>query len=383
MPYRGFCTSNNDTNASPGTQSIFTTPVGSVAGDVVDIYLCQITGTNTITGTPANANLRDGPDISTGNNFDVYHYTLTLTAPQAGGGTLTFTWGGSARIIEAANVFSGVTETGVVFGNTVINSGASTSVAMALITTSVTCDFSIMAGTRVASGAPPTIGFTVGWTVDKNYAEATGAANLGSACGHLLNQAAGTITGIGAFFSSSPQSGGFITAFPLSGGTAFTASPTDDTGTTDSIAVTQSKVVSDDAGLTDIISVLQNKGVTDAIGLSDFMVVDRSIVITDDMGFNDTVQQQGNKFFTITDNMGLMDAVNAQKGGTFVPVKGGTDAIIAELAGLGFSTGTLLDRERARLMAQLTLTPLQAVNLTLYDLYKLNNEHPRLVGAEN
>lgn len=382
MPWLGACTSNNDTNSSTGTQSIFTTPVGSAAGDVVDIYLCEVTGSNTINSTPANANLRDGPDYSSGSNFGVYHYTLTLTAPQANGGTFTFQWSGNARIIESANVFTGVTETGIQFGATQINSGAATSVPMTSITTTVACDLSMMAGTRVASGAPPTISMP-SFTVDKNSAEATAGVNLGAACGHLNNQPAATYNSLSATFSSVPQSGGFVTAFPLSGGTAWTASPTDSAGLTDSIAVDQEKNVTDSVGLTDSIAVNQNKGVTDSVGLTDSIIVDRQIVIMDSMGFSDSVIQQGNRFITITDNMGLLDAYSAQKGGTFVPVKGGTDAIIAELAGLGFTTGTLLDRERARLLAQLTLTPQQGINLTLYDLYKMNGEHPRLVGAEN
>lgn len=52
------------------------------------------------------------------------------------------------------------------------------------------------------------------------------------------------------------------------------------------------------------------------------------------------------------------------------------DTIMAELIAAGFTTGSILDRERKRLLAKVALTEPQ--NLSLVDLYKLGNERPRL-----
>lgn len=52
------------------------------------------------------------------------------------------------------------------------------------------------------------------------------------------------------------------------------------------------------------------------------------------------------------------------------------DTIMAELVAAGYTFGTILDRERQRLLAALTLTEPQ--NLSLQDLYFKTGERPRL-----
>lgn len=52
------------------------------------------------------------------------------------------------------------------------------------------------------------------------------------------------------------------------------------------------------------------------------------------------------------------------------------DTIMAALTGAGYTTGSIQDRERKRLLAVLVLTEPQ--RLSLQDLYKLAGERPRL-----
>ena len=52
------------------------------------------------------------------------------------------------------------------------------------------------------------------------------------------------------------------------------------------------------------------------------------------------------------------------------------DNIMAALIGAGYTTGTIADRERKRLLAALVLAEPQS--LTLQDLYKRAGERPRL-----
>lgn len=54
------------------------------------------------------------------------------------------------------------------------------------------------------------------------------------------------------------------------------------------------------------------------------------------------------------------------------------DLIMADLVSQGYLTGTLADRERARLLDDLLLTEPQ--NLSLQDLYRLVSEPNRLAG---
>lgn len=52
------------------------------------------------------------------------------------------------------------------------------------------------------------------------------------------------------------------------------------------------------------------------------------------------------------------------------------DTIFTSLTSAGYTTGTIHDRERKRLLAALALTEPQ--RLSLQDLYKLASERPRL-----
>ena len=52
------------------------------------------------------------------------------------------------------------------------------------------------------------------------------------------------------------------------------------------------------------------------------------------------------------------------------------DTIMASLISAGYTTGSLVDRERLRLIT--ATTPPNPDKLSLYDLYKLAGERPRL-----
>lgn len=53
------------------------------------------------------------------------------------------------------------------------------------------------------------------------------------------------------------------------------------------------------------------------------------------------------------------------------------DDLMTELTGLGYTEGSVSDRERARLLDDLLLSPTVA-GLSLYDLYELAGEEPRI-----
>jgi hypothetical protein len=52
------------------------------------------------------------------------------------------------------------------------------------------------------------------------------------------------------------------------------------------------------------------------------------------------------------------------------------DLIMQELVGLGFTEGSIVDREYERLLSELRLSSGQG--LSLYDLYSMAGEEPRL-----
>lgn len=79
---------------------------------------------------------------------------------------------------------------------------------------------------------------------------------------------------------------------------------------------------------------------------------------------------------TINDILGIADpgfstAFDTTPEGLVV----GNDYIFKQLVDAGYTTGTIMDRERARLLAKTAATP---VGNTLQDLYRIANERPRL-----
>jgi len=70
-----------------------------------------------------------------------------------------------------------------------------------------------------------------------------------------------------------------------------------------------------------------------------------------------------------------MDPIQLGTGSVF-------DRILAGLESQGFTTGSIQDRERGRLLAKLVLTPTQAIGKTLVELYILAAEPYRLLNPK-
>lgn len=75
-------------------------------------------------------------------------------------------------------------------------------------------------------------------------------------------------------------------------------------------------------------------------------------------------------------NSGFLGFSYDPNGGGSIVMPSKADSIMNELVNAGYTTGTVLDRERARLLDTLELTAPQ--NLSLQDLYFLAEERPRL-----
>jgi hypothetical protein len=162
-------------------------------------------------------------------------------------------------------------------------------------------------------------------------------------------------------------------------------------------------VITDALGLTDPGSSLQAAEavtVIDKLGLNDALVYDLvstfNIAITDRMGLTDTPQINlaAVRDIAIIDSIDLLDDALTQ---TLIPGDpppvdpgGGSDpgptpdpsgaiargtAIITELVAAGYTMGTIMDRERLRLLEKTGANP---VGMTLQDLYRLAGERPRL-----
>jgi hypothetical protein len=152
------------------------------------------------------------------------------------------------------------------------------------------------------------------------------------------------------------------------------------------------KEITDTLALTDpgsSLSVAHNIVVTDGIGISDARVSDLvsqfNLVITDRLNSTDSRVVSGSTTtnLTIVDAMDLIDDALIQ---TLIPgdtgsgdpsdeiIARGTD-IIEQLIAAGYTVGSIMDRERARLLAKTGASP---VGNTLQDLYFLANERPRL-----
>jgi hypothetical protein len=130
--------------------------------------------------------------------------------------------------------------------------------------------------------------------------------------------------------------------------------------------------------------------VVDSLGLKDAVVNDLvsqfNIIITDRIGATDSrlINLAAVQNVTIVDSIDLLDDALIQ---TLIP--GDTDeepppdtqaiargtGIIGELVAAGYTMGTIMDRERLRLLDKTGANP---VGNTLQDLYRLASERPRL-----
>lgn len=128
-------------------------------------------------------------------------------------------------------------------------------------------------------------------------------------------------------------------------------------------------------------TIIDNEALIDSV-VAD-VVNNFQIVITDKVGITDTrvVQQNFVRDIIITDSLALVDdvlQVALIPGGPDVPtddeIYRGTE-IINQLIAAGYTVGTIMDRERTRLLEKTGANP---VGKTLQDLYYLANERPRL-----
>ena len=154
-------------------------------------------------------------------------------------------------------------------------------------------------------------------------------------------------------------------------GTTKTATITDSIGLVDSRTqtATWNKSLTDAVGITDTPNTASagttNLNITDAIGLTDSRVVQSDVVVN-------TV---------ITDAIGLLDVINTDlvvPGTQLPPVITAffsSKRIWDELVADGYTNGSILDRERQRL---LDVTGRDPKGLTLQDLYSIAGERPRL-----
>lgn len=160
---------------------------------------------------------------------------------------------------------------------------------------------------------------------------------------------------------------------------------TDDSGISDSFSVLlqHNQTNTDDSGLTDNNQISMGRGVpqSDLVGLSDNFTLAfiRRLTVDDSVGLTDssTATVFPPPSATQTDNVGLTDSFSILLvGGNLVA---GTimDQIMADLITRGFLVGTVLDRERARLVAALAL-PNGGAGLTIDDLYAKNHERNRV-----
>lgn len=214
MALRSLLTGSNNGGTGTSATSVFTLTGAEQVGDVVTVVLFSATNVDTIAaGLPAGFTVRAGPNVS-GTVMTCYIVTGTLTAAMIAGVTLTFTWSGAHKIIEAGFVLAGVAESSVIIGTgTVITAGAPVnSVTQQSVTTTVSGS-DVITGIliRMGSGLAIVPAFPTGYGVVDTTADAietslnAGAvANFTGATVRLLAPGAagtyggGTITTTGA-----------------------------------------------------------------------------------------------------------------------------------------------------------------------------------------
>ena len=232
-----------------------------------------------------------------------------------------------------------------------------------------------------------------------------------AAVGTAATTATETISGSTAWYAS-------VVVFIPATGTAWTQTPTDNTGLTDSSVIEHGygNVTTDNTGLTDSFTVSMDyarpttdsagltdsatlsmgyvRNQTDDTGLTDQAVLSRGInqSYSDAVGLTDQVVITHDYVLVIMDSVGITE-VNTESPSDLRPVDaigitdtailqiiGGTvagsimDQIMVHVTGLGFTVGTVQDRERARLVAATG----KDAGYTIDDLYKANGERNRI-----
>jgi hypothetical protein len=167
--------------------------------------------------------------------------------------------------------------------------------------------------------------------------------------------------------------------------TDFNFSVEDNTGLVDTNIIDFSggfEVITEDTtGSTDTVVMLLSmvSSFEDLIGSIDTFNIELSMtsVVEDSTGATDAVAVDlitGSLDIDYVESIGATDfAVIDFDGVSYVGSK--ADIIMQELIALGYTTGSIADREYSRLKAA---TGSDGIGKTLYDLYTLNNERPRL-----
>lgn len=136
-------------------------------------------------------------------------------------------------------------------------------------------------------------------------------------------------------------------------GTAWTQTPADTEGLTDSVALTQSKVFTDALGLTDSVTVAVTRAqtVTDTEGLTDAVAMDLGRGVSDTEGLTDSIAMAVNAVYA--EMLGLTDSVQVQLSSagslTITDAEGLTDTVILDQAhvfadALGLTDSVLVEK---------------------------------------
>lgn len=133
-------------------------------------------------------------------------------------------------------------------------------------------------------------------------------------------------------------------------------------------------------GISDSQAKVVGLALTESVGITDSRILSGTgqlnLTLTDVTGISDSIVRTANTFRTYTDVEQITDILIlnlVSNGGTII--RGGNQVIFDDLVARGHLTGSILDRERARLLAKTGASP---VGNTLYDLYRIANERPRL-----
>lgn len=352
----------------------------------------------------------------------IFMYKTGMAVGTEGGTTVTITHSSNINTWISGAV-SGVDTTTPIdatplTGDTNVASGSS---SLAGYTTTVAgcLGFFIASETgTAATSSPPTAPAT--WTED---ADNTPVTNVGTVC-HLAGLASGSQGTVANTWSASLKHIECMFALrpAAAGGTNWSNTTTDNEGITDSTIIEHGygTIVTDDSGVTDTFirtmdysrPTTDNENLTDSViiehgyglvpvdaeNLTDSVIISEGYgrIITDDAGLTDQVVISHGWVLNVMDSVGVADSVSASTGSYSavdsvgitdfynILVIGGSlvagtimDKIMLDLIGRGFLTGTVLDRERARLVAALAL-PNNGAGKTIDDLYSLNGERNRV-----
>lgn len=223
-----------DGSSSGSSTLTFTIPATAQVGDVALIE--ATTGVNSVTlTTPSGWTKLSGPDLSASvTNTHLLVRTLQAGDPGAG---VTLTFSGSSRCDGVMAVYSGVTQTGLLWASQIDSTATTTPALPSLASVPAGAMVVALQGRRVGNETPATItpasGYTAAGTAQTNFT--TGAVELTSTASHLVAASAGTQGGVNT--ASSPTSIGtsYLVALPslivsatgtMSGTGTLTASPT-------------------------------------------------------------------------------------------------------------------------------------------------------------